>query len=216
MVRRNDIDWEAVELQYRAGIRSLKDIGKEFGVSDAGILKRAKRDGWARDLGAKIRARAEAKVSAAAVSGEVSANRRVAEREIVEANATAIVQVRLGQRRDIQRGRSIVMSLFAELEASCGEENVALLNRLGEMLRDPDEFGNDKLNDLYGKIISLPGRARTMKDLTASLATLIGKEREAFGLDSASDGDVDPTKAMATGELMRLREALLKAGGGGE
>lgn len=45
---RKEIDWEAVEMQYRAGIRSLKEIGKEFGVSDAGIIKRARRDEWTR------------------------------------------------------------------------------------------------------------------------------------------------------------------------
>ena len=46
---RKAVDWEAVEREYRAGIRSLKDIGAEFGVSDAGIVKRAKRDGWERE-----------------------------------------------------------------------------------------------------------------------------------------------------------------------
>lgn len=45
---KTEIDWAAVELHYRANLRSLKDIGKEYGVSDAGIIKRAKRDGWTR------------------------------------------------------------------------------------------------------------------------------------------------------------------------
>ena len=81
------IDWDLVEPHYRAGIRSLADIGKEFLVSDAAIIKRAKRDGWARDLAAKIKAKAVAKVSAAAVSAEVSANQVVREQEVVEANA---------------------------------------------------------------------------------------------------------------------------------
>lgn len=53
MSDKKDIDWNAVELEYRAGIKSLKAIGNEFGVSDAGILKRAKRDGWERDLSAR-------------------------------------------------------------------------------------------------------------------------------------------------------------------
>lgn len=42
------IDWEAVEIQYRRGIRSLKSIGDEFGVSHVGIIKRARRDCWER------------------------------------------------------------------------------------------------------------------------------------------------------------------------
>lgn len=45
---RKQIDWDAIEPHYRAGIRSLKDIGAEFEVSDAAIIKHAKRDGWVR------------------------------------------------------------------------------------------------------------------------------------------------------------------------
>ena len=67
---KKDIDWEAVEFHYRAGIRSLKSIGAEFGVSDAGILKRAKRDGWSRDLAAKIRAKADSMVGRSRYAAE--------------------------------------------------------------------------------------------------------------------------------------------------
>ena len=102
------IDWEAVELHYRAGIRSLKDIGAEYGVSDAGIIKRAKRDDWERDLRAKIQAKAEAKVSASLVSAEVSAQTKASERQIVDANASKIADVRLAHRHDIQRKRQVI------------------------------------------------------------------------------------------------------------
>lgn len=52
------VDWEALEPHYRSGIRSLKELGKEFGCSDAAIVKHAKRNGWERDLSAKIKAKA--------------------------------------------------------------------------------------------------------------------------------------------------------------
>ena len=52
--KRAQIDWDGVELHYRAGIRSLMDIAKEYGVSDAGILKRAKRDGWEKNARSKL------------------------------------------------------------------------------------------------------------------------------------------------------------------
>ncbi len=189
---RKQIDWEAVEIQYRAGIRSLKDIGAEFGVSDAAIIKRAKRDSWARDLKAKILARADAKVSAAVVSAEVSARTKLNERETIERASDEIASVRLGQRKDIQRSRSIVMRLFDELELQAGPENASLLEELGELLRKEDDKGQDKLNDLYQKIISLPGRAKTMKDLGESLRVLVGLERQAFGMD---DKDTSPADA---------------------
>jgi len=187
---RKVIDWESVEIQYRAGIRSLKDIGREFDVSDAAIVKRAKRDGWTRDLKAKIHAKAESKVSESLVSAEVSAQTRVREREVIDANAAAIADVRLAHRRDIQRTRGITMRLLEELEYQTGAENVFLLASLGDMMRSPDEYGRDKLNDLYRAIVSLPGRAKTMKDLAASLVSLIDKEREAFSIGAKTpNGD---------------------------
>ena len=187
---RKVIDWESVEIQYRAGIRSLKDIGREFDVSDAAIVKRAKRDGWTRDLKAKIHAKAESKVSESLVSAEVSAQTRVREREVIDANAAAIADVRLAHRRDIQRTRGITMRLLEELEYQTGAENVFLLASLGDMMRSPDEYGRDKLNDLYRAVVSLPGRAKTMKDLASSLVSLIDKERDAFNIGAKTpNGD---------------------------
>ena len=196
---RKVIDWESVEIQYRAGIRSLKDIGREFDVSDAAIVKRAKRDGWTRDLKAKIHAKAESKVSESLVSAEVSAQTRVREREVIEANANAVASVRLAHRRDIQRARSITMSLIDELEGQTGAETVELLQQLGVLMRSDDDKGQDKLNDLYHKIISLPGRARTMKDLGESLRVLVALERQAFGLDDKDNAPEDALTALLRG-----------------
>ena len=181
---RKVVDWESVEIQYRAGIRSLKDIGREFDVSDAAIVKRAKRDGWTRDLKAKIHAKAESKVSESLVSAQVSAQTKVREREVIEANASAMADVLLAHRRDIQRSKSVVMRLLDELEQQTGLENVALLEELGELLRSEDDKGQDRLNDLYRKIISLPERAKTMKSLADSLRVTVDMQRQAFGMDA--------------------------------
>lgn len=192
--KRKAIDWEAVEMQYRAGIRSLKEIGAEFGVSDAGIIKRAKRDGWVRDLKAKIQAKAEAKVSAAAVSELVSAERKQTEQTIVEVNAQAVANVRLAHRTDIARSRNLGMSLLQELENNTFNQD--LFEQLGELVIGPPIFGDDpsdkaaerrrqKLQDAFDKALSLPSRVDSMKKLSESLRVLVTMEREAFGITSA-------------------------------
>ena len=178
---RKVIDWESVEIQYRAGIRSLKDIGREFDVSDAAIVKRAKRDGWTRDLKAKIHAKAESKVSESLVSAEVSAQTKVREREVIEANAVAIADVRLAHRRDIRRSRSLANKLLDELEGLT--DNRELFEQLGELMHSPDDKGMDRLNDLYRKVVELPNRTKVMKDLAETLKTLIALERQAYNLD---------------------------------
>lgn len=178
---RKVIDWESVEIQYRAGIRSLKDIGREFDVSDAAIVKRAKRDGWTRDLRAKIHAKAESKVSESLVSAEVSAQTKVREREVIEANAAAIADVRLAHRTDIRRSRSLANKLLEELEGLT--DNRELFEQLGELMHSPDDKGMDRLNDLYRKVVELPNRTKVMKDLAETLKTLIALERQAYNLD---------------------------------
>jgi hypothetical protein len=189
MTVKKSIDWEAVEIQYRAGIRSLKDIGVEFGVSDAGILKRAKRDGWVRDLKAKIQAKADAKVSASLVSGEVSAQTKIAEAQVIDVESTVIARIRLSHRTDIARSRALAMSLLSELEIETG--NIDLFEELGELLRSEDDKGQDRRNDIYRKVISSAGRIDSMKKLAEVLKTLIGLEREAYGIVDAQKIDLN-------------------------
>lgn len=42
-------DWIAIEGEYRAGIKSLREIGAEHGISEATVRKRAKKEGWLRN-----------------------------------------------------------------------------------------------------------------------------------------------------------------------
>ena len=189
-------DWEKIEADYRAGVLSLREIAEAHpGTNHVAIARKAKREGWSRDLSAKIRAKADALVTERTVTADVTAERRVSERDIIDANAQAIVSVRLAHRKDIQRSRSITMRLLEELELQSGRENAELLEQLGELMRREDDRGQDKLNDLYQKIISLPGRAKTMKDLGESLRVLVTLERQAFGLD---DKDQKPQDSLTT------------------
>ncbi len=181
-------DWERIELDYRAAIKTLRQIADENGITHGAINKRARRDGWERDLSEKIAAKADALVSKAAVSTEVSKEARIAEKQVVDANAQAVASVRLEHRKDIRRGRRIANALFDELEKQAAPETLALLEELGELMRNPDDNGQDRRNDLYMKVISLPERARTAKTLAETLRIVIDMERTAFGMD-AKDAD---------------------------
>jgi hypothetical protein len=192
MNERKPPDWERIEADYRAGLLSLREIAGAHGITHGAINKRAKRDGWERDLAAKIKAKADALVSRRSVSIEVAAQKTVTERQIIEANASRIAQVRGEHRSDITRARTLALKMLSELEGQT--DGVELLNQLGEMLRNPDERGNDRLNDLYQKIISNSGRVDTLKKLSETLKNLIGLEREAYGIDG---GAAPPDKPLS-------------------
>lgn len=177
-------DWERIELDYRAGIKTLRQIAGENGITEGAIRKRAKRDDWTRDLSERIQDKAEQLVRKDVVRKLVRAESALTERVLVDANAQAVADVRLSQRRLIQRKQAIVESLMHELEAQVGPENAALLADLGEMMRSPDDAGQDKLNDLYRKVISLPERAKTAKTLAETLRITVDMERQAFGMDA--------------------------------
>ncbi|RZG86801.1 hypothetical protein EXE10_06220 [Acinetobacter sp. WCHAc060033] len=196
MAEKKVIDWEKIELDYRAGVKSLREIASEQGVSDTAIRKRAKRDDWSRDLSAKIKAKADDLVRKEQVRMEVRTANRISEKETIDANANLVASVRLSQRKDIQRSRKIAMSLFDELEQMVGEDQVDLLIRLGDLMYQPDDKGKDTLNDIYHKIIAMPGRVDSMKKLSDTLKTLIGLERQAFGLDDENNKPVDALTAL--------------------
>lgn len=57
--KQKDVDWTTVEKDYRAGIKTLRQIAEENGVSHVAVQKRAKRDGWTRDADARVSAKAK-------------------------------------------------------------------------------------------------------------------------------------------------------------
>ena len=109
MTEKKVIDWEKIELDYRSGVKSLREIASEQGVSDTAIRKRAKRDDWVRDLSAKIKAKADDLVRKEQVRSEVRTQNTISEKETIDANANLVASVRLAHRKDIQRSRSIAM-----------------------------------------------------------------------------------------------------------
>ena len=176
-------DWERIEADFRAGLLSIREIAAACGVSHVAISKRAKRDGWERDLAAKIKAKADALVTKAEVTKEVTSEQLVTERRIVEANAQVIADVRVSHRRDIARARILAMKLMDELEIET--DNIELLEQLESALVAAD--GSDSLIRAVQRVTSTAGRIESVKKLAEAMKVLVSMEREAYGI-------ADPTK----------------------
>lgn len=206
------IDWERIELDYRAAVKTLRQIADEHGISHGAINKRAKRDGWERNLTEKIQAKADALVSKAAVSKEVSKEGRIAESSVIEANALTQAGVRLAHRADIERTRRVCMAMLIELEQQSTAPE--LLAEAADILRStpPEEMTKDKrakLAEVATKAGSLQSRSSTMRALSESLKSLIALERQAFGIREEILPPTDPGVAsFTTSDLMAMRDAL--------
>lgn len=108
-------DWERIELDYRAGVKTLRQIADEHGISHVAVNKRAKKDGWTRDLSAKIQAKADELVTKAEVTKSVTLETRMTEKTVIDGAGQALADVRLAHRRDIHRARGLVNALLDEL-----------------------------------------------------------------------------------------------------
>lgn len=188
---------DQIELQYRAGVMPLRQIATQHEVSASAIVKWAEKFGWARDLNARIHAKAEATVNKAAVNTSVNNAAdvhalKVDERRVVEANALALATVRLEHRSDIRRGRALVNKLLQELEDVTDQPGLAE-QIVDAMTSDEDESPEvrqqrrRRLQDLLDRVVALPARVGAMKGLAESMRILITLEREAWGLATDKD-----------------------------
>lgn len=191
-----DYDWETIEKDWRAGVKSAVQIGQEHGLSHTAINKRFKKLGVARDLQAKIRAKAAALVSAREVSAEVSATTKITDVITIAVAAKNQADLIFKHRTDIPRYQRLAEALLYELEAQTA--NHELFGQLSELLHAPDEKGVDKLNELYRKVTSNPGRIDSFKKLSETYKTLVGLERQAFGLSDNANGEANVPEEKAT------------------
>lgn len=183
MAERKQVDWEGVERDYSAGLLSLREIAAKYDTKESSIRYKANQNDWSRDLSKKIEQKTNEKLRKIELRTELRSEKAISEKEIIEASAQAIVNVKLEHRGDIRKSKRIVNSLFDELEITT--DNRELFEQLGELLRQESESGQDKLNDIYKKVISLPQRIDGVKKLTDALKTMIGLEREAYDITAA-------------------------------
>ncbi len=154
MAERKQVDWESVERDYSAGLLSLREIAAQYGVDESGIRYKAKRNGWTRDLSKKIEQRTEDKLRKDLLRSELRSENTISEKEVIEANAQVIVNIKLGHRTSIKKVNSLVESLLDEIETLNESKSVE----------------------------NLPMRVDVTKKLMDTLKTSIDKERQAFGI----------------------------------
>lgn len=189
MAKKKNIDWEGVEREYRAGIRTLRDIAEEYGCTEGAIRKKAKGEDWERDLSAKVAAKAESIVRKAEVRKEVRKSDEcvLSDNEQVQVSAQMMADKVINQRQDIKRARAIVQKLWDMVEAELDQPGE--FRQLGEMMANPDENGIDKLNDMYHAAIGLPQQIKNAKLLADALKVLIELERKVLRIKD----DPEPT-----------------------
>lgn len=164
---------------------SLREMGTAHEVAESAIRKRAKRDEWTRDLRAKIQAKADELVRKQEVRSLVRTEGAISDQMQIQAMGQRVADVQMGHKAIAARGLKLCQSLLAELETQTID--AMILSQLGELMRNPDDSGADKLNDIYKKVISLPGRVDTAKKLVETMKSVIAMEREAYNIGTTPE-----------------------------
>lgn len=182
--------WPTIEADYRAGVKSIRQIAREHGLSETAIRKRARADDWTRDLSAKIQAKADDLVRRAAVRTEVRSANRIPESVVVEANANTVYQVQIAHRRGLTKLADLRDALLVELETKPTPPAA------GEKAPEP---------------LTLPTRIDSLKKLAEVDEKIRKGEREAYGIDNvqADEGGIvstlsDAERASRLAALMDL------------
>lgn len=196
------VDWERIELDFRAGTMTLREIGEANGVSHTAIRKRAEKEGWSRDLNAKIKAKAEELVSKAEVSKTVSKEeaetKKVTENDRVLADATRIANIKLKHRAGVGRMQEVFDVALSRVEVLVRES--AVLEELGDLMdKGPDEKGRmDKQNEAYLKVIALPGAVDALKKMVETGERLVKLDYLVQGIDHGAEPPTEPPPEGAT------------------
>lgn len=128
MGRRN-FDWEPVERAYRIGQTSVVQIAVKFGVQRASINRKAKKEGWTRDLTDQVRVATKAALildaKSEAASLLVEKFHESAKRD------SAAIDAAVGEnRRIVTAQRNRIGTLTAQFDA--------LVGQLGTVTADPE------------------------------------------------------------------------------
>lgn len=232
MGRRTDIDWDPIKRDYEADLLTGDELATRYGVERTSILRRAKKEGWSKNLQARVKERTEAKlVTAAAPAGKQQSDRKATneapnpaaskpsrakasslpaqstEEEAIEVAATANVQVILGHRTDITRARRITDRLWAEAEAQFDDVAKVLPMLAGAEITVGDKKLGPadllRIQTAIARARDLPTRTATVKGLTEAMRLQQALERQAFGIDKADGG--------GEGDSLDFRQRLINA-----
>lgn len=188
-------DWEPIEKAYRTGKYSNRQLSQIHGPSEAMIRKKAKDNGWKKDLSKPVNALIKDKLTAKPAQEKVEEKAkeqqvepetlpRPTDEEIIEAAANTAASIVFQHRAYAQKGRVITGLLLEKLEEQMKSGKMTI-----------SQFGKETEID-----IPLDYMGKTLSAATQSLERLVKIERQAFRLDD-DDQDDNPDKDLSDSEL---------------
>lgn len=235
MGRRTDIDWDPIKRDYEANLLTGDELATLHGVDRASIYRRAKKEGWTKNLAAQVQARTEARlVTATAATGKQQSNTNATpdpqkpatgkpsrakanatgqpaqstEDEAIEVAAQANVAVILGHRTDISRARKLTARLLDEAETQAEDVSKVLPMLAGAV--DVVVGGKALPASDIVRIQAALHRAKELPTRVATLKGLTEAMRLQQGLERQAFG-IDKSDGGGDDEQTDFRQRLINA-----
>lgn len=146
-IRKTTSEWARIELEYRSGEDSIREIADRHELSDTAIRKKAKREGWVREVRTPPRHELERQPPAPAPSDP---------EKPIEPAAIA------------DEGRALVARMLNELDVTTSRRG-----ELEDMIEAATEGDSDDDRRVaLERAVSLPTRANTLKTLALALKSI--------------------------------------------
>lgn len=214
---RREVPWDRIRLQWSLNTQSTRKIAAEHGVSHTLVNRRARDEGWQRDLAVRVRLATHDMVArhAHAACGElpvdiakndqpISVVEGVDEDLIVATEAKRRASVALSHRVDLSRLRRQMQDLLAEIEALTLVPGAGSCTPSKPRSRGCGQEGSQTGNEVHHGV-GLSGRVDMVKKLAEIMKTLIGLEREAYDLNGSTVADANPLADL----LMSIKRSAL-------
>jgi len=168
--RKEQIDWEAIERDYRLGQLSVREIARRHEVEASTITRRAKKEEWVRDFSEEVKARTRA--------GLVDIAKQQAQQHATESNEALRDGIEVAVESNLRVLRQHQTGI---------RENADRLERLTQKF--------DTLAQSAADLMDMTKVASSFESLVRAQKTLVALEREALNIDdtgkSSETGDIN-------------------------
>lgn len=197
--RKKEVDEEALGRDWRAGILTLGQIAEKYGLESYQVQNLVKKRKWGRDLAQRIQQETTNRLQEEVAKSLTANQQAMTEAAIVEANAALQTAITRHHRTGATSTRESILKLVAELGAfAIPQEQLDRFAEIAALQRSQQVDDFDAQNEEYARalatfqrLVELPSRARTAKDLVAALASVVELERKVYGIkEEAQENDL--------------------------
>lgn len=185
---RKEVDWEKVEREFRMGKMTYAEMSNEFGINASTITRRAKKEGWTRDLSQLVRQETRAHISAQIVAHaqETHKSRISEDAKAVEIEAISNAMLAADHERVGAKSRALfevaIDQIAKELSDMPSLESLAI----AVAQNAPEAEAGLR------KVLALPSLVDAAKKATEGAAKAIDVERKSRNMDEADSDDAQP------------------------